>query len=29
MLPVKGVRSEEFKGSLTEAGVEKVSVNTS
>lgn len=29
MLPVRGMRSEEFKGSLTEAGVEKVSVNTS
>lgn len=29
MLPVRGVRSEEFKGSLTEAGVEKISVSTS
>lgn len=29
MLPVRGVRSEEFKGSLTAAGVEKVSVDTS
>lgn len=29
MLPVRGVRSEVFKGSLTAAGVHKVSVNTS
>ncbi len=29
MLPVRGARSEEFRGSLTEAGVQKVSVNTS
>lgn len=29
MLPVRGVRSDEFKGSLTAAGVQKVSVDTS
>lgn len=29
MLPVRGVRSEEFKGSLTAAGVQKVSLDTS
>lgn len=29
MLPVRGVRSEVLRGSLTAAGVQKVSVDTS